>query len=78
MMHWLDENIDKIFKERNNFMRVDKNKCPQNHKCPAIKVCKVQAISQNGYSLPVIDESVCVDCGECIEFCPMGAISRET
>jgi ferredoxin len=57
-------------------MRVAQNKCPQDHKCPAIKVCEVQAISQNGYSLPVIDESICVDCGKCIEFCPMGAISR--
>jgi ferredoxin len=56
-------------------MNVDKNRCPQNHRCPAIKVCKIQAISQDGYSLPQIDAAKCVNCEKCIKFCPMGAIS---
>lgn len=55
---------------------VDKNRCPQNHKCPAIKVCPVQCISQNNFELPVIDNKACVECKKCIKFCPMGAIKQ--
>lgn len=57
-------------------MRIDSKKCPQNHSCPAIKVCPADAISQDGYNLPVIDESKCIKCGTCITFCPMNAISE--
>lgn len=53
---------------------VDKNRCPQNHKCPAIKVCPVKAISQKDFELPVINNNICVECLKCIKFCPMGAI----
>ena len=27
---------------------VDKNRCPQNHRCPLISICPQQAISQTG------------------------------
>jgi Fe-S-cluster-containing hydrogenase component 2 len=53
---------------------VDKNLCPQNHRCPAIKVCPVNAISQKNYELPEIDQKKCIKCKKCIEFCPQGAI----
>ncbi len=53
---------------------VDKNLCPQNHKCPAIRICPVQAISQIAHELPVIDNSICISCEKCIYYCPMGAI----
>lgn len=53
---------------------VDKNKCPQNHKCPAIKVCPVNAISQKDFQLPIIDNTICIECKKCIAFCPMRAI----
>ncbi|MFY9173839.1 MAG: 4Fe-4S binding protein [Peptococcia bacterium] len=52
---------------------VDKQRCPQNHRCPAIKVCPVNAISQEGYSLPTIDEDKCIVCKKCMKFCPMKA-----
>lgn len=48
--------------------------CPQNHRCPIINVCKVGAISQNNYGLPVIDETLCIECGKCIKYCPMRAV----
>lgn len=53
---------------------IDKNRCPQNHKCPAIKVCPVNAISQTDFELPVIDITICIECKKCINFCPMRAI----
>ena len=58
-------------------IQVDKNMCPQNHKCPAIMQCPVGAILQNGNGLPTIDEEKCIDCGKCIRFCPMGAFFQE-
>lgn len=53
---------------------IDKLKCPQNHRCPAIKVCPVGAISQDGNDLPVINQEKCLECGACIRFCSMNAI----
>jgi ferredoxin len=51
--------------------------CPQNHSCPIIRVCPVGAISQQGFSLPVIDDSLCLDCGKCAKFCPMRAVENK-
>ncbi|MDP4290666.1 MAG: 4Fe-4S binding protein [Bacteroidota bacterium] len=48
--------------------------CPQNHRCPIINICPVGAITQNGYGLPVIDQTKCAECGKCVRFCPMHAI----
>lgn len=58
-------------------MNVDKNRCPQNHKCPAISVCPVNAISQEGYGLPIVDQEKCIECMKCVRFCPMRAISAK-
>ena len=55
---------------------IDKNKCPQNHRCPSIDVCPVGAISQNEFELPVINQELCVECGKCIKFCPRKAIQK--
>ncbi|MDR1542597.1 MAG: 4Fe-4S binding protein [Clostridiales bacterium] len=57
---------------------INKDKCPQNHKCPAINVCPQDAITQgNIYSPPVIDKEKCVNCGRCVHFCPKGAFERK-
>lgn len=56
---------------------VDKNRCPQNHKCPAIKVCPVGAIKQEGFALPAINKETCIKCGKCIKYCPMKAIQEK-
>ena len=48
--------------------------CPQNHRCPMLRICSVGAISQNGIGLPVIDEEKCIECGKCAMICPMNAV----
>ncbi|OGI18068.1 MAG: 4Fe-4S ferredoxin [Candidatus Melainabacteria bacterium RIFOXYA2_FULL_32_9] len=55
-------------------LKVDEKRCPQNHSCPAVKVCPTGAIIQIGYDLPVIDQEKCVMCKKCVSFCPMKAI----
>lgn len=51
--------------------------CPQNHRCPAVSHCPVQALSQEGFAAPVVDAGKCIDCGKCAEICPMGALISE-
>lgn len=53
---------------------INEHRCPQNHRCPAIRQCPVDAISQDGYGLPVIDQEKCIHCAKCVRFCPMQAI----
>ncbi len=57
-------------------MNVTARRCPANHPCPAVRVCPVGAIKQDGYGLPVIDEGACIKCGKCVRYCPMGAINE--
>ena len=40
--------------------------CPQNHKCPAVNVCPVGALSQKDFEAPIIDYDKCIGCGKCI------------
>ncbi len=58
-------------------IKISNTRCPQNHRCPAIDVCPKEAISQKGYSLPVVDMDKCITCKKCISFCPMGAIMED-
>ena len=51
---------------------VKEERCPQNHLCPAIRVCPVDAIHQAGYRAPTVDLTVCISCGKCVRACPMG------
>lgn len=48
--------------------------CPQNHKCPAVKVCPVGALSQNGFEAPKMDYDKCIGCGKCSKRCPKKAL----
>lgn len=50
--------------------------CPQNHRCPIIRVCPAGAIFQNGYGLPTIDKSKCTECGKCLKYCPTRAVRK--
>lgn len=56
---------------------VIKSRCPQNHPCPAIKVCSVQALSQKNFDAPVVDHDKCIKCVKCVRFCPMKALELQ-
>jgi len=42
-----------------------------------VAVCPVDCIHDSGHNLYVIDPGECIDCGACIEECPVGAISTD-
>lgn len=52
--------------------------CPQNHKCPAVNVCPVGALSQKDFEAPQIDFDKCIRCGKCSNFCPKKALVLES
>ena len=56
---------------------VKKERCPQNHPCPSIRVCPTKALSQVGYKAPEVDQEKCIQCGKCVKFCPMRALVLE-
>lgn len=59
-------------------IKVVTKRCPQNHPCPAIRVCQVNALTQKGYAAPEVNEETCVDCGKCAVYCPKGALQVVT
>ncbi|MBM3701333.1 MAG: 4Fe-4S dicluster domain-containing protein, partial [Actinobacteria bacterium] len=54
------------------------DKCTGCTRC--VKVCPVEAISGNPKEVHVIDQSLCIKCGACVEECPekFSAISKST
>lgn len=56
-------------------LMVNKNRCPQNHPCPSVKVCPVGALMQAGFEAPTADQEKCIRCGKCVKFCPMRALT---
>jgi ferredoxin len=58
-------------------LKVIKSRCPQNHNCPSMRVCKPGALTQKGFSAPEVDQALCISCGKCVRFCPMGALVLE-
>lgn len=58
-------------------LRINKDLCPQNHRCPMLTICPVNAISQEGFGLPKIDEDKCIECGKCARVCGMQAVYKE-
>lgn len=56
---------------------VKTNRCPQNHPCPSVRVCPVDALSQKDFNAPDVDLEKCISCGKCVNFCPMGALILE-
>ncbi|MDD5016770.1 MAG: 4Fe-4S binding protein [Eubacteriales bacterium] len=55
-------------------LKVIKERCPQNHRCPAVAVCHVHALSQKSMEAPAVDEDQCTACGKCVRLCPTGAL----
>lgn len=58
-------------------LKIIEEKCPQNHKCPAVEVCPVGALTQEKFSAPKIDYDKCIRCGKCSNFCPKKALILE-
>ena len=56
-------------------IRVNRNRCPENHPCPSVRVCPVEALKQVRFSAPTADMDKCIKCGKCVRYCPMGAIT---
>lgn len=55
-------------------LSVKNERCPQNHPCPSVSVCPVDALSQVGFDAPEVDMNKCIGCGKCVNFCPMNAL----
>ncbi|HCF58793.1 MAG TPA: 4Fe-4S ferredoxin [Myxococcales bacterium] len=43
--------------------------CPQNHRCPTLRVCPAGALTQDGFRAPKVDEEACIDCLACVRSC---------
>ncbi|MFA9422960.1 MAG: 4Fe-4S binding protein [Sedimentibacter sp.] len=54
---------------------LNKSRCPQNHSCPSVRACPVDALTQKKFEAPKINLNKCVKCGKCLRVCPTGAIS---
>lgn len=78
-------NIKNLFHTRENdpvinddsILMVNKKRCPQNHACPAVRVCPVGALSQKGHAAPAVNMDQCIKCGKCVKYCPMRALTLE-
>ncbi len=57
---------------------VNARRCPQNHRCPSLRVCPTGALKQSGFGAPTVDRELCIDCGKCTTYCPMSAIMEDT
>lgn len=58
-------------------IKIDANRCLQDHKCPTVMICSSRALSQEGYRAPSIDIAKCTKCMECTFFCPNGVFTSE-
>jgi len=50
---------------------VNASLCPQNHRCPTLRVCPTGALQQEGFNAPFIDQEECIECGRCTYSCPV-------
>lgn len=57
---------------------IDQERCPQNHPCPLVALCPVEAITQVGNELPQVDAQTCIECEACVNACAMGAMQMES
>ncbi|MEI7834532.1 MAG: 4Fe-4S binding protein [bacterium] len=58
-------------------INVNVARCPQNHPCPMVRYCPADAITQQDFKAPVIDQEKCIQCGKCLHGCPMGALVQK-
>lgn len=48
---------------------VNQDLCPKNHRCPTLRLCPAGAISQQAGQAPVVDQSKCTGCNQCVQSC---------
>ena len=41
-------------------LRIIIENCPQNHSCPAVEVCPIGALDQEGFNAPTINYDKCM------------------
>ncbi len=58
-------------------IKIIEKRCPKNHLCPIVKMCPKDAIRQEGYEAPTIDQSKCIKCNICIKNCPHNVFEKE-
>lgn len=58
-------------------IKINKERCPQNHPCPSVRICPTGALTQKGFNAPEIDKEKCIECMRCVSYCPTGAIAFE-
>ena len=51
-----------------------KENCPQNHPCPSVPICPVNALKQTVVDAPTVDLDACIRCGKCVDVCPYNAL----
>ena len=51
-------------------LRLERDRCKENHPCVVVSKCPCHAISQVGYYCPEVENSRCVNCGACVPHCP--------
>lgn len=49
-------------------------KCPQDHACPAVRVCPVGALTQKKHEAPTVHGDICIGCSRCAMTCPKKAL----
>jgi len=77
ILKFLIKEVYHIMKEYDKRLVVKINRCPQNHPCPSVRVCPVNALHQNGFDAPTVDLTECIRCGKCVNFCPKRALVLE-
>lgn len=49
-------------------------RCPQDHACPAVRVCPAGALTQKKQEAPTVHKDICIGCGRCAMTCPKKAL----
>lgn len=65
--HKVNHNKSKKIEQK---LSIRKEKCPKNHRCKAVPICPVNALSQKEKEAPEVDETKCIACGKCMALCP--------
>ncbi|MBN1156964.1 4Fe-4S ferredoxin [Candidatus Woesearchaeota archaeon] len=58
-------------------IKVIAERCPEDHLCPAIKMCPVKAIYQNGFNAPSVDNDKRIGRQACVANCPQSVFEAD-